>query len=308
VTDTHEERERDVRLHDVLRELPLLDEVFLGMQALNVDAVDGYLEQLEGELLEEYIDRERTPTASALFVSALSQMWVFATYELLRTWRQRVSEVIDWGDTLEGLAGDERDAAIEAKRREIARRGAELRDADARWQVFERAGEPRFIKELRSAVNRTERPFRDIEAARMHLAKHEVPRQRGVFGEAAGYGRIDMETGSIYWMVDLGAREVAVHSRRGLADGLRALLRPNKRILPAAAQELVRVIERESYGVHRVAVTLDDGAEYEGVRVAWAIEVIGVDGYDGVPFDALRVVAVRRDPAPAAAPDDGALF
>src|SRR5688500_9927863 len=85
-------------LHNVLRELPLLDEVFLGMQALNIHLVDGYLEQLEAELLQEYIERERTPTESALFVSALSQMWVFATYELLRTWRQRVRDVLRWAD------------------------------------------------------------------------------------------------------------------------------------------------------------------------------------------------------------------
>jgi hypothetical protein len=308
VTNPHEEHDPDVQLHDVLRELPLLDEVFLGMQALNVHVVDGYLEQLERELLGEYIERERTPTASALFVSALSQMWVFATYELLRTWRQRVREILGWADKLSALADDEREAAVAAKRHEIEGRAAELRDPDARWQVFERAEETQFVEGLRLALNRTELAFRDIEAARLHLAKHEVPQQHRVFAEAAGYGRIDMDNGSIYWQVDLGRNEVAVHSRRGLADALRSVSRPNDRILPAAIQEQVRGMERQNYGARRVTVALDDGTEHEGVHVAWATEVVRVDGHDNIPFDVARIVEVRPDPAPEVELGDDAPF
>jgi hypothetical protein len=297
MTNSHEERGHDAQLHEVLRDLPLLDEVFLGMQALSVHVVDGYLEQLEEDLLAEYIELERTPTASALFVSALSQMWVFATYELLRTWRQRVRDVLGWADRLAAVADHEREAAVAAKRQEIERRAAEVLDADGRWRVFERAEDPQFVEELRSACNRTEVAFRAVEAVRMTLAKHEVPRQGGVFARAAGYGRINMGNGSIYWEIDLGDNEVAVVSRRDLADALRLILPPNDRILPAAIQEQVRGMDRESYGAHRVAVTLDDDTEYEGVRVAWATEVVGVDGHEEIPFDVARIVEVRSDPA-----------
>ena len=44
----------------------------------------------------EYIDIERTPSDTAMFVSAQSQMWIFALYELLRTWRSRTRKLIKW--------------------------------------------------------------------------------------------------------------------------------------------------------------------------------------------------------------------
>jgi len=39
VTDSADD-DQDVQLHEVLRGLPLMDEVFLGMQAMNVDLVE----------------------------------------------------------------------------------------------------------------------------------------------------------------------------------------------------------------------------------------------------------------------------
>jgi len=41
-------------------------------------------------------DRDATPIAEAAFLSAQSQMWIFAAYEIMRTWRQRVRRMIEW--------------------------------------------------------------------------------------------------------------------------------------------------------------------------------------------------------------------
>jgi hypothetical protein len=297
------------RILDSLRELPLLDEVFLGMQAMNVDLVDAYLEGWEEQLLQEYMQRDRTPSESAVSVSAFSQMWVFAVYELLRTWRGRVREIVKWADRVRALDGAEREAAGAAKRDEIERRASELLDAEIRWQVFGRAvSEPAFVEELRLALNRTEIAFRDIEAVRITLAKHELPRQGGVSAGAPGYGRIDMETGSIYWQVELGRDEVTIISRRGLADMLRALAQPNSRILPSEIQERIAPMERQAYGRNRVVVVLDDGMEFSGVHVLWATEVVWVEGHEGLPFEVARVIDVRNDPAPEVESDDDAPF
>jgi hypothetical protein len=57
-----------------------------------------------------------------------------------------------------------------------------------------------------------------------------------------------------------------------------------------------------------VAVVLDDGTEQGGVRVAWATEVVGVDGYDRLPFEVARIVDVRPDPAPEEEQNDAAPF
>jgi CBS domain-containing protein len=308
MTDSQDNRNHEVQLHEVLRGLPLLDEVFLGMQAMNVDVVDAYLEELEAQLLQEYIERDRMPIQSALFLSALSQMWVFAVYELLRTWRQRIREVLRWAEELAALGDDEREVAVAAKRGEIERRASEARDAEVGWRVFDRADDAQFVEELWSASNRAELAFHDVEAVRMTLAKHEVPRQGGVYAGAPGYGRIDMSNGSIYWQVELGRNEVTVLSRRGIADALRTISRPNDRILPVAIRERVTRMERQSYGINRVAVVLDDGTEQRGVRVAWATEVVGVDGYDRLPFEVARIIDVRPDPSPEDEQDDAAPF
>lgn len=195
-----------------------------------------------------------------------------------------------------------------AKRQEIEARAAEARDADVRWQVFERAADPQFVEELRSAVNRTELTFRDFEAIRLTLAKHEVPRQRGMYAAAPGYGRVDMSDGSFYWQVELGDNEVTMLSRRALADALRASGTPNNRILPASIQEQLVGMEHQRYGVNRVVVVLDDGTEITGVHVLWATVVGRVEGHDDVPFDVWRVTEVRRDLTPEPEPDNDTPF
>ncbi len=63
-------------------------------------------------------------------------------------------------------------------------------------------------------------------------------------------------------------------------------------------------MERQSYGINRVTVVLDDGTTHGGVRVAWATEVVGMDGHEELPFEAGRIVDIRPDPAPQDAPGD----
>src|SRR5690242_18750424 len=89
-------------LHAVFQELPLFGHLYLNMQAMNIAMTDIDMREMEGALLYEYMETERTPTMSAMRVSAWSQMWVFAFYELLRTWRQRAKQVRDYADALRG--------------------------------------------------------------------------------------------------------------------------------------------------------------------------------------------------------------
>lgn len=298
----------DQPLHETLRGLPLLDELFLGMQAMNVDLVDAYLRDLEADLLREYIEAGRTPSASATFVSALSQMWVFAAYELLRTWRQRATEVMSWAHELAALTEDERANAINAKRQEVERRASETLDPASKWDMFERATDPLFADKLRLALDRAELAYRNIEAVRMTLAKHEVPRSRGLYAGAPGYGRIDMPTGSIYWQIELGKNEVAIMCRADLSDALRALSRPNDRILPVAIQDQVADMPRHAYGFTRIAVVLEDGTHHDGVHVAWGTEVVGIEGHDRLPFAVAQIASAQSDPPPEADTDDDAPF
>jgi hypothetical protein len=197
-----------ISFDELLWNLPLFDDLFLSMQGQNVMLVDFYLRDLEGDLLRELIDLERTPFPATLVVSALSQMWIFAVYELLRTWRQRIKDL-------------KRDA-----QRQGAPRAAQSRHAGMYYekQLAYLQKKPTFAKELDKAMSRTEPLFRRIEALRMNLAKHEVPKMQGVPAMAPGYGRIDGMNGSISWQVDLGNNLVDLVSRRSLADQLKNLV------------------------------------------------------------------------------------
>jgi hypothetical protein len=191
------------------------------MQGQNVMLVDFYLQDLERDLLRLYIEIERTPFPDVLIVSALNQMWIFALYELLRTWRQRVRDLKQEVQKVVAapvapISPDEdeedpvniADFAMVYRNRHLKR----LRE------------EPTFAAELNDAYGRIEPLFRRIEALRMNLAKHEVPKMKGVPALAPGYGRIDMMSGSMTWQVDLGNMTVDMVSRRSLADQLRRIV------------------------------------------------------------------------------------
>jgi hypothetical protein len=291
----------EIGIEEALRSLPLCDELYLGMQAMNLNIVDGFLKQQEARLLTEYMETERTPLPIAMFVSALSQMWIFALYEFLRTWRQRARDILRWAKEFRAAPVEEREARLAAKKREIKARAAEPRGAVVfYWPAYEQAAtEPVFVDSLRKAVDRTERLFRRIEAVRMSLAKHEMPGVKGSYAMAPGYGRIDMLTGSIYWQVVLRGNEVDVISRRGIADDCRRLgLNCDVLTLPEHIQDKVRKLPDHSYGVKRIAVVLHDATTYGGVYVAWAKEVLSVEGHEGIPFDVTHVVEVQHDPLP----------
>lgn len=193
---------------DLQWNLPLFDDLFLSMQGQNVMLVDFYLRDLERDLLRELIEIERTPVPDTLFVSALSQMWIFAVYELLRTWRQRV-----------------RDLKRDAQKPTGAHPGhSSLAGLYYKDQLARLRKKPAYAQELDRALRRVEPLFARIESLRMNLAKHEVPKMHRVPAMAPGYGRIDGMTGSISWQVDLGSNYVDLVSRRSIADQLRSLV------------------------------------------------------------------------------------
>lgn len=73
-----------------LRRLPFFeDDTYLSMQGINVGIADPVITHYEYALLKEQFEAEKTPVEMAMAVSALSQMWIFGLYEVLRLWRDR---------------------------------------------------------------------------------------------------------------------------------------------------------------------------------------------------------------------------
>ncbi len=208
-------------LAKALQRLPALgDDMHLRMQATNLGLVDEVLRQGETDLLRAYMESEKTPMPEAVFMSAQSQLWIFGLYELLRTWRQRAAELRTFVAKLQAVPVEAGDAWLEEQRAKFSTKSAYQSEFDGLlWAPFAAAAEdPETVEQVRVAVDSSEILFRRIEALRVHLAKHEMPRQHGSRAAAPGYGRIDMLTGSIYWEVSLAQLEVDVVSRQGLSD------------------------------------------------------------------------------------------
>lgn len=227
-------------LYQVLTQLPLSNDLYLRMQAQNVAIVDLHIEELEGRLRAAYYAGDSTPIPEMMFVSALSQMWVFAVYELLRTWRQRVNELLALGTQLQGLRGAARAERISLEQAAIRSAFKDSAAAAMRRSAVQWARTKAKRTRLQSTLDRVMPLFRRLEALRVALAKHEVAKtgkrgkSRPLVAFNPGYVRIDPLDGSIKWLFDYADGTGDMLSRRGLADELRRLHRGGSTIGPAA--------------------------------------------------------------------------
>lgn len=204
-----------MELGQALCSLYLLGEdAFLRMQAFNLSLVDHFIMGLEVQLRQQQFDETAIPGAAA-FLSAQTQMWLFAVYELLRTCRSRATDVLKLAQN-GGLAL--KAAALE---RELPfahptrlTRAAQLRHIIA---------EPALLDRIRADLRRTHISFKQLEHVRVALAKHEVsgkpkgvPHGPGIFSFNHWSGSLQFEIG--YEGVILGTLD-----RRNLAEALRSL-------------------------------------------------------------------------------------
>ncbi len=183
---------------------------------MNVGIVDSVVTEHEYALLREYNELEKTPGESAMAVSALSQMWIYGLYEVLRMWRDRrfqFSKLLESGGIdlkLENLPEDDPlNLTVEIRRRQLERFRDDsiYRDQiDATWQKLEPV-------------------YRMTELFRINLAKHCAPGKDGMVPRAPGYGRINRWCGAMdYELIDK-AGYYHYMNRRDIADALRKTLK-----------------------------------------------------------------------------------
>ena len=142
---------------------------YLSMQSFNLDVVDQFIMRLEYEVLREYHREERLP-GTAIFLSAQSQMWIFAAYELLRTWRGRAEKALMLhknGGLGHKIAALREDVGFLHVGRKI--------HAD---QLSELVGSPKLVDRVREDLAITHIPFGCLDFPRVALAKHEVKGKR----------------------------------------------------------------------------------------------------------------------------------
>jgi len=200
-----------------MKKLPFFkDDLYLGMQAMNVGVVDSVVTEQEYALLRKWFEIERTPGELAIAVSALSQMWIYGLYEVLRMWRDRRYQFeklhqnggID--PKIEGMTDDEPlNLTIEVRKRQLLRY---KKDSAYRAKIEE-------------VWTRLEPVYRMTELFRMNLAKHCAPGKDGVVPRAPGYGRINHWCGAMdYELVDKDGY-YSFLNRRNIADALRDVVK-----------------------------------------------------------------------------------
>jgi hypothetical protein len=207
-------------LSDALRALYLLgDDPYLRMQAFNLSVVDQFIMQLEYDVLRRLRDEESTPGPEAIFLSAQSQMWIFAAYEVLRTWRERANDVLKLcknGGLRLKISALEKELGFLHVGREI--RAEQLR------RVLD---DPTIVQKIEDDLKISHIPFARLEYIRIALAKHEVSGNKKSIAFAPGCGRINQWCGSLDYELETGGAVIGNISRRDIADELRATANRN---------------------------------------------------------------------------------
>lgn len=198
-----------------LQSLALFCDPYLSMQAQNLAIVDHFLNELEQHVLKRLFDEDRTPVDDAMFLNAQSQMWIFAAYEVMRTWRQLAKDIVKWHDNgglhlkLKALEVDQGFVHDSNQRR-----AAMIRDVIAK---------PAIVGSLRDDLKRTHIVFARMEYLRISLAKHEVPGRAKSLAIAPGYGRINQWCGALDYELSNGKYIMGYVNRRDIANDIRAI-------------------------------------------------------------------------------------
>jgi hypothetical protein len=189
---------------------------YLRMQALNLSVVDQFIMQLEYDTLRKLQKDDSTPLPEAVFLSAQSQMWIFAIYELLRTWRARSKKICK---LFESGGLKLKIEALEKNRSGYLDVGREIQIR----QLHQIRSDTTLIDRINSDLRITEIPFVRLEHIRVALAKHEFRGREASIAHTPGYGRINNWCGSLDYEIGTDGAIIDVVNRRDIAEGLRAI-------------------------------------------------------------------------------------
>lgn len=207
----------DIESHELVTALSSLallrDDLAMSSQAFNLAAVDQFIMALEADFLRSRLDEDtpRNPGQS-IFLVAQTEMWIFAAYELVRSWRERAKSVIklsENGGLAFKIAYLQTKPAWDHGSIMVARQLVRVRD------------EPVLVQQLRDDLLRSHVPFHLLEWVRIQLAKHQEPGNAKSF--IRSHPMMDRHTGSLNYQLTQGPVIAATMSRRELADALRAL-------------------------------------------------------------------------------------
>ncbi|WP_433736719.1 hypothetical protein [Pseudomonas putida] len=183
-------------------------------QAMNLTIVDEFIMDLEYGYLRSKFDETNTPYQS-MFLSAQSQMWIFSAYELMRTWREKISKYLKAADN----------SGLPLKLKELQKPiGYENYTIQKRIDEINLLIEnPELVETMRVDLKRTQMLFIQIELLRMSLAKHQMRKRPSASVLTPTVGYMNRWCGSLEYQINSGQVILCNLSRRDIAEGIRAI-------------------------------------------------------------------------------------
>lgn len=183
-------------------------------QAMNLTIVDEFIMDLEYGYLRSKFDETNTPY-QPIFLSAQSQMWIFSAYELMRTWREKISKYLKAADN----------GGLPLKLKELQKP-----IGYANYTIQRRIDEitllvenPELVETMRDDLKRTQMLFTQMELLRMSLAKHQMRKRPSAAVLTPTVGYMNRWCGSLEYQINSGQVIICNLSRRDIADGIRAI-------------------------------------------------------------------------------------
>ncbi|MCV3977803.1 hypothetical protein ACSEQC_24795 [Pseudomonas aeruginosa] len=188
--------------------------VNLNNQAMNLTIVDEFIMDLEYGYLRSKCDESNTPY-QVIFLSAQSQMWVFSAYELMRTWREKISKYLKAA----------KNGGLPLMLKELQKpRDYENYETQRRIdEVTFLINNPKLVEALQNELKRTQILFTQMELLRMSLAKHQMRKKPNAHVLTPTVGYMNRFCGSLEFQINSGQVIIQNISRRDIADGIRAI-------------------------------------------------------------------------------------
>jgi len=183
-------------------------------QAVNLATVDPFIMGLELEYHRHYYEGEANAQEER-FLAAQSQMWIFAAYELMRTWKDKAKGYITAAES-GGL-----NYKVERSSKDYGYENPTALERSKEIQSL--IDNPALIENLRSDLSRIRFIFLRLETIRVALAKHHMPKREKVISSFLTFGMINRECGSLDYQMNNGISIIGNISRRDIADDLRAI-------------------------------------------------------------------------------------
>lgn len=203
-------------LSHALGSLHLLgDGPFLRMQAFNLSLVDHFIMGLELQLHRARFNEEKGLAGDTAFLSAQTQMWIFAVYELLRTWRARAKDIVK----LAKNGGLQLKVDALARKLRFEHPARQMRPDQLRRIIKS----PALLDDIARALRRTHILFSQLEHVRVALAKHEIGGKKNSIAHAPGLALFNRWNGSLEYEIGYEGTILGTLSRRDIAESLRAL-------------------------------------------------------------------------------------